>query len=86
MATVSDEKFRVLRVTYTGAMNDMTLQWLQAGGATSDSLPDAWREWLDLQGFSTGNRNDDWFAYLLAQPSTTPGTLNDMELQFWTAL
>jgi hypothetical protein len=85
MATLSDEKFRALRAAgHTGAMNDMMLQWLQAGGATSPSLSDAWREWLDIKLFTSGDRNTDWFDYLRDQTHT--GSLNDMELQFWEAL
>ena len=85
MASVNDEKFRALRgLLYTGSINDMTLQWLQAGGATSPSLPDAWREYLDILGFTTGQRNDDWFSYLETQ--VAPGSLNDMELAFWSSL
>jgi hypothetical protein len=32
-------------------MSDMTLAWLQANGATSPAIPDAWREMLDSKGF-----------------------------------
>ena len=87
MPTVNDEKFSALRgLNHTGSISDMTLQWLQVPAAvTATALPDAWREWLDDKGFATGNRNDDWFAYL-ESVVTNPGALNDMELQFWTSL
>ena len=91
MATVSDEKFRALRgLGHTGAMNDMTLQWLHDGGATSPCLNDAWLEWLSIHEplGSFAQRNDWWHEYLvtagydLAAGSTQ---LNDMELAFWAA-
>jgi len=82
MATLNDSRFESLRGQgFTGATNDMVLQWLQAGGATSGAISDAWREFLDTLGFSTGQRNDDWYAYLGSLGYT--GSLNDRELQFW---
>ena len=84
MATVNDAKFAALRtLAYTGSINDMTLQWLQANGATADAIPDAWREFLDanLVATPTGQRNDDWYQYLVEQGHS--GSLNDMELAFW---
>ena len=84
MASLADAKFAALRTAgHTGSMSDMTLQWLQAGGATSPSLTDAWLEWLAVKGFPGGSRNDGWFAYLRGAAHT--GSLNDMELQFWEA-
>jgi len=64
----------------------MLLQWLHANTTTpvSKTVPDAWREYLDELGFTTGHRSDDWFAYLRSLAHT--GSLNDMELQFWEAL
>lgn len=85
MPSLVDEKFAALRAAgHTGSTSDMILQWLQAGGATSNSVSDAWREWLDIKLFTSGNLNDDWFAYLRGAGHT--GALNDMELQFWEAL
>ena len=84
MTALADAKFAKLRgLGKTGAINDMTLAWLQDGGATSPQITDAWVEWLAIQGFTTGDRNTDWFAYLRSQTHT--GALNDMELQFWSA-
>ena len=81
MPALADVKFAALRsFGHTGSMSDMMLQYLQSGGATSSSIPDAWIEWLALKGF-TGQRNDSWFAYLRGEGAT--GALNDMELQFW---
>lgn len=86
MTTLADAKFDALRfLGFTGAVNDMTLQWLQAkAGVTANALPDAWREFLDTAvAGPTGQFNDDWYAYLGAQGHT--GSLNDRELQFWIA-
>ena len=50
MATRNDDKFQALRDQgFTGAMPDMTLQWLQFNGATSNSVSDAWVEMLQSQ-------------------------------------
>ena len=69
MTTLVDAKWAALRAQlFTGAMSDMTLQWLQNAGATSSSIPDAWREMLDaLLTVTTGQRNDDWVALLQAE-------------------
>jgi hypothetical protein len=87
MATVSDAKFAALRAQlHTGAMPDMTIQWLQAAGATSSATPDAWEEMLAIKLVTpppTGQRNDDWFAYLGVLGYT--GQLNDRELDFWVS-
>jgi hypothetical protein len=87
MATVTDAKFDALRaLLHTGAMPEMTLSWLQAAGATSSSLPDAWNEMLAIKLITpvpTGQRNDDWFEYLGVLTHT--GSLNDRELAFWVS-
>lgn len=85
MATLIDARFDALRATYTGAVNDMLLQWLQAGGATSSNLVDAWMEMLESQlGVEyTGNRSDDWYT-LLGNLGFT-GARNDRETAFWVA-
>lgn len=82
--TLPDAKFDSLRTQgFSGSVSDMILEWLQLNGATSNSVPDAWREMLDLQVASpTGQRNDDWFA-LLGSLGYTQDSLNDRELAFW---
>lgn len=83
MPTVSDDKFAALRSQgYTGATNEMLVDWLIAGGATSTTLPDAWAEWLAAKGYTSGHRTDNWFSYLRGAGHT--GALSDMELQFWS--
>ena len=53
--TVNDAKFAKLRgLGHTGSISDMTLQWLQANGATSPAIPDAWLEMLTAKGFGPG--------------------------------
>jgi hypothetical protein len=84
MTTLSDAKFAALRTQlFTGAMSDMTLAWLQANGATSSSIPDAWREMLIAQGADAGtyHRNDAWYQVLGDLGYT--GSLPDRELAFW---
>jgi hypothetical protein len=84
MSTLVDLKFAALRSQgFTGSMSDMTLQWLQAGGATSGAIRDAWAEFLALQlgGSETGSFVDDWFAYLGSLGYV--GSLRDREYQFW---
>lgn len=81
MSTLNDAKFQALRDQgFVGTITDMTLQWLQLNGATSDSISDAWREMLAIEGFS-GQRNDAWFGYLGSLAFT--GHHNDRELAFW---
>jgi hypothetical protein len=76
--TLADAKFDALRDQgFTGAISDMTLQWLQANGATSGSITDAWLEVLP----GTGQRNDRWYTVLGGMGYT--GSLNDREFAFW---
>lgn len=85
-AALIDAKFNALRGKgYTGAMLDMTLQWLKANGATSNALADAWMEMLLLKTTAPIGRqhNDLWFQ-LLGQLGYT-GALPDRELAFWSA-
>lgn len=83
MPTLSDERFGSLRAQgFTGATSDMMLQWLQANGATSPAVPDAWEEMLAIQGFPYGHRNDSWYAFLESL-GYSQGQLNDRELAFW---
>ena len=87
MPALSDVRFDKLRgLGHTGSTSDMLLQWLLANITlpVSKTVPDAWREWLDELTFDTGQRSDDWFAYLRSLGHT--GSMNDMELQFWEAL
>jgi len=64
-------------------MSDMTLQWLQANGATSNSISDAWREMLNAK-LLIGQRNDMWRDYLISvAPADIGRQMNDLELWFW---
>jgi hypothetical protein len=88
MPALSDARFDALRALgYTGATNDMILQWLQANGATSPALPDAWMEMLLFQAdgaFTGGQRNDRWYT-LLALNGFLAKDINQRELDFWLA-
>jgi hypothetical protein len=79
-----DDKFQALRDQgFTGAISDMTLQWLKVNGATSDAIPDAWQEMLAIQlgDLATGDRNTDFYL-LLGQLGFT-GAYPDRVAQFW---
>ncbi len=53
MPTLVDTKFAALRTQgFTGAMSDMTAQWLVNFGADKSAIPDMWKEMLAEQGFS----------------------------------
>jgi len=82
--TLTDEKFASLRAQgHAGAVPDMTLLWLQANGATSPSIPDAWAEMLSSKGFDP-QRSDSWYEYL-GSIGFTQGHINDREMAFWLA-
>jgi len=52
MPALTDVRFAKLRgLSHTGSTSDMLLQWLQANGATSPSISDAWIEYLAAAGF-----------------------------------
>lgn len=82
MPSLIDARFDALRAQgFTGSTSDMLLQWLQANGAVSNALTDAWSEFLDGQGFTYGQYNDSWYAYLGSLGYE--GQINDRELPFW---
>lgn len=66
----------------SGHVNDLMLLWLQANGATSNHINDAWREMLIAQNVIPPFQiNDGWYALLGALGYT--GSLNDREHEFW---
>ena len=86
MPAMADCRFAILRSRgYTGSTSDMLLAWLKAeGGATSDSVNDAWAEMLAIQGYplsTYGSAQDAWWAFLRNRGAT--GSLADMEKDFW---
>lgn len=86
MTTLLDARFDALRAQgFTGAVNDMMVQWLQANGATSGVLADAWLEMLEANGIpAPANRTDGWYT-LLGELGFTDGHINDREKAFWEA-
>lgn len=91
MAQLNDQRFIALRLLgFTGGVNEMLLAWLQNGGATSNSLSDAWIEWLDIVTIGgVGNRSDDWHSYLIQSGydvAANSSQTSDMELVFWQDL
>lgn len=87
MPALSDVRFDTLRsLGYVGAMSDMMLQWLQANGAVSPSVTDAWDEVLSIFVSGFGARNERWHEYLVTHGFDVNGKqLNDMEILFWEA-
>ena len=67
---------------YSGALPSKTVQWLQANGATSDILDQAWAEMLASRGYSYP-RPYSWSLLLKAQGHE--GSLQEMEKAFWEA-
>lgn len=89
MPTLNDDRFQSLRDQgFTGATNDMLLQWLQDAGATAKAITDAWREVL-VDVLSVGpesnyQRSDYWWQWLKDNGYDTNGDhINDMESLFW---
>jgi len=85
MPALADVKFEALRsLGHTGSINDMMLQWLVAKEPTAKTINDGRQLFMatSLGIAATGQWNTDWFAYLRGQLYT--GSLNDMELEFWT--
>lgn len=85
MGSRTDDKFTALRAQgFTGAMPDMVLQWLQANGATSDSISDAWVEMMAVEGF-TGQHNDAWYEMLGSLGFGDIDHIADRDAAFWAA-
>ena len=80
--TRPDAKFTALRNQgFTGSLPDMTLQWLQNGGAVAGTIPDAWMEMLAIHGITDTTISDGWYT-LLGNMGYT-GQNNDRQLAFW---
>jgi len=78
-----DDKFAALRGQgFTGSLSDMTLQWLQANGASSNTISDAWLQMLSALGFE-GQHNDAWYAFLGSLGFE--GAIADRTADFWAA-
>ena len=88
--TTSSLKFTYLRALgYTGALPEMELAWLQANGATSSHISDAWREFLvsALTGLAAtqyiGHITSMKFYYFGLLGHT--GAVADRERKYWQA-
>lgn len=78
---INDLKFAALRAQgHTGAMPDMTLQWLQAAGATASSIPDSWNQVLTSRGYD--NQYNTGLHTLLGDLGYD-GSLPDRLYSFW---
>jgi hypothetical protein len=69
---------------YTGAQEDMELQYYLDNGAISNSLSEAEIEFLGALGYITGTVTDRWKAYLNAEGYT--GTVDDMMPLYWASV
>jgi len=86
MSQLNDCKHTAL-VTQHGAghTNDLLLLWLQANGATSPQINDAWHEMLVVQGaVAPFHINDAWHEWLTTNGYGAPNKhINDAETDFW---
>lgn len=82
---LNDSRYLSLRAQgFTGHVNTMLLRWLQANGATSGNISDAWREMLSANG-RTGHVNDSWRGLLNEiAPPEIGRHINDLERWFWS--
>lgn len=71
----------ILSATGGPTVNDGLLAFYKLGGATSNDLQDAEREFLIIEGATPAALQDMWFELLRAAPFE--GALDDMRLQFW---
>ena len=79
------EKWTALRgLGYTGAQEDMELEYYLDNGATTRSVRDAENEFLTALGYTTGTVEDKWKSYLTFLSYT--GTVDDMLKQYWASL
>lgn len=80
MTTINDA---ILAATGGPTVSDGLLAHYQAGGATSNNVIDAERQFLIAAGATDGQLNDMWFEQLGAAGYT--GALDDRRLEFWKA-
>jgi len=66
MTTRNDAQFDAMReaVPDSQQYNDLLLGWLQLHGAVSDSIPDAWRQFLDARDEPEGHVTDRLYRWL----------------------
>ena len=74
----------ILAATGGPTVNDGLLAWYKAGGATSDSINDAEREFLLAQGVADGQLNDMWVEYISNLPGApSSGSANELLRWYW---
>ena len=66
----------------SGALPDMELAWLKSLGATSNTIHDAWLEYLTIVGFTVGTLQDRQSAWLLSL-GHVQRVLVDQFYEFW---
>jgi hypothetical protein len=70
----------------TGALPDRLSAWLASEGATPDTqIMDQWSEFFDVELIPAGQHNDRMQKWLLSE-GITIGDLNQMQLDYWSAV
>lgn len=64
-----------------GSQPEKELSWLKANGATSNARMDAWKQFLEMQGFIYTTYTDSRKNWLVSQGFS--GSVQDMLNQFW---
>lgn len=84
MSQVNDCRHEALVAQFgAGHTNDLLLLWLQANGATSENITDAWDEVLTAL-VGVGQYNDRWFEWLTMNGYGAPSKhFNDAQTDFW---
>lgn len=86
MSQLNDAKLLTLRTQLglEGHINDLELLWVQALGATSGLIVDAWWEVFDAAAVPAGQFNDRAVAYILAEVGAPPSEdYNAYWLHYW---
>ncbi len=86
MSLLQDAKHDTLRTQLglEGHVNDLELAWVQALGATSNNLVDAWFEVFEAAAITEGNFNDRAVAYIVSIVGAPPSDdYNAHWLHYW---
>lgn len=85
MSNNIDAKYDALKLFgYTGAQEDMELQFYQSFGITSRNIRDAEMEFLSFYGYRVGDVSNRWKNFLIDRGFT--GGVDDMLPAFWKSI
>jgi hypothetical protein len=84
MSQVNDCRHEALVAQFgVGHTNGLLLLWLQANGATSGHITDAWDQVLTIL-VGVGQHNDRWHEWLTMNGYGAPNKqYNDAQIDFW---